>query len=219
MSEVTKQEAVRCLPAGKSDECPGGSAGHGWWSWYWLVAALCATVVVVLMAWSMIVSVPGPVTGGVLTLGEPAASVENGDLPDDLSVTPFDTGYPAIANLDGELLEAVREAARDARGEGIALRVTSGWRSEEYQRYLRDEAVARYGSPEEARRFVSAPEESRHVPGKAIDIGPTDAAYWLVRHGPAYGLCQVYANEIWHFELLTEPGGDCPDLLPDAAAR
>lgn len=51
----------------------------------------------------------------------------------------------------------------------------------------------------------------------AVDLGPTDADDWIGRHGAEYGLCQAYANEMRHFESLTEPGGECPPPLPDAA--
>ncbi|WP_117198599.1 M15 family metallopeptidase [Nocardiopsis sp. TNDT3] len=210
MSAVTKRETLEGLPAGNPAGSPGGGPpGRGWRPRYRLAAALCAAVAVVLAAWSVNMLVPDR--------EEAVFTAEDGALPDDLSVTPFDTQYPSIARLDGALLEAVREAARDALEEGIVLHVTSGWRSGEYQRHLLDQAVLDHGSREEAGRLVSTPEESRHVTGEAIDIGPTDAADWLVRRGSAYGLCQVYANEMWHFELLTEPGGDCPDLLSDAA--
>ncbi len=141
---------------------------------------------------------------------------EDGSIPDHTSISPDDSEHPAIARLDPELLAAVREAARDARAAGVELRVTSGWRSKAYQQRLLDEAVARYGSLEEARRLVSTPEKSAHVTGKAIDIGPTDAADWLIRNGSDYGLCQTYANEMWHFELATAPGGECPVPLSDA---
>ncbi|MFC7759444.1 hypothetical protein ACFQY4_16625 [Catellatospora bangladeshensis] len=46
-------------------------------------------------------------------------------------------------------------------------------------------------------------------------MGPVEADRWLQRHGGAYGLCQIYANEIWHFELRSQP---CPPMLPDASA-
>jgi zinc D-Ala-D-Ala carboxypeptidase len=98
------------------------------------------------------------------------------------------------------------------------LVVTSGWRSRKYQQQLLDRAITRYGSYQEARRWVSTPDESHHVTGHAIDIGPTDAADWLSRHGASYGLCQVYVNEIWHYELLTTPRGECPSLRPDGAS-
>jgi zinc D-Ala-D-Ala carboxypeptidase len=95
--------------------------------------------------------------------------------------------------------------------------VTSGWRSKAYQQRLLERAVARYGSLDVARRLVSTPEKSAHVSGKAIDIGPTNAADWVIQHGAGYGLCRAYANEMWHFELLTSPGGDCPAPRTDAA--
>ena len=132
---------------------------------------------------------------------------------------PFDADDPAIGNLDPELLVALQAAGRDARADGVALEVTSGWRTREHQQRLYDEAVADYGSEEEARRFVATPDTSAHVTGDAVDIGPTDGALWLGEHGSGYGLCQVFANEIWHFELATEAGGSCPEMLPDGSSR
>jgi hypothetical protein len=126
---------------------------------------------------------------------------------------------PAIAKLDPDLRAAISEAARDARKDGVRMRVTSGWRSRAHQERLLDEAVARYGSLEEALRYVATPDASAHVTGDAVDIGPTDADVWLGRYGAEYGLCQVFANEIWHFELATTPGGDCPEMLPDGSSR
>jgi hypothetical protein len=144
-----------------------------------------------------------------------------GSLPvtDDGRSDPFDTSRPAIARLDPGLLAAVRAAATDARTDGVPMVVTSGWRSREHQQRLYDEAVATYGSEEEARRYVATPDSSAHVTGDAVDIGPTDAAHWLGRHGSDYGLCQVFANEIWHFELATTPGGECPEMYADGSAR
>ncbi|GAA2364596.1 D-alanyl-D-alanine carboxypeptidase [Catellatospora methionotrophica] len=135
----------------------------------------------------------------------------------DRPVSPFDDGRPALDRLDPALLAAVRQAARDARRDGVELQVNSGWRSPRHQQHLLDEAVAEHGS-DEARRQVLPPDRSSHVTGRAVDIGPVEADRWLQRHGPAYGLCQVYANEIWHFELRTAPGGSCPPRLPDASA-
>jgi zinc D-Ala-D-Ala carboxypeptidase len=133
------------------------------------------------------------------------------------SIPVSDTENVALRKLDPELLSAVQDAATDARADGIELRVTSGWRSREYQQQLLDEAVDKYGSAEVARQYVATPDTSAHVTGDAVDIGPTDAADWVVRHGDDYGLCQVYSNEMWHFELLTSPGGDCPPLRSNAA--
>jgi D-alanyl-D-alanine carboxypeptidase len=133
--------------------------------------------------------------------------------------TRFDTDRPTIGHLDPDLLDAVRTAAREAQDDGVRLVITSGWRSRAHQQRLFDEAVRKYGSEEEARRYVSTVDSSAHVTGDAVDIGPTDADDWLSRHGGDYGLCQIFANEIWHFELATTAGGRCPDMLPDSTYR
>jgi hypothetical protein len=72
------------------------------------------------------------------------------------------------------------------------------------------------GKPRRLVDVVERPQDP-HVTGKAVDVGPTDAAYWLAQHGARYGLCQIYANEIWHFERVIEPGETCPEQLPDAS--
>ncbi|MBO9534053.1 MAG: D-alanyl-D-alanine carboxypeptidase family protein [Solirubrobacteraceae bacterium] len=123
----------------------------------------------------------------------------DGALPDDASV--FDQSLPGVANLDAELLGAVRRAAQAAAADGEHLVVDSGWRSRDYQAHLLTEAVATYGSADEAARWVAAPDRSEHVRGHAIDLGPKSAAAWLGEHGAAYGLCRTYDNEPWHFEL------------------
>ena len=133
--------------------------------------------------------------------------------------TPPQDDRPTVDNLDPDLLAAVRAATRDAQEDGVRLEITSGWRSREHQQRLFDEAVRTYGSEEEARRYVSTPDVSAHVTGDAVDIGPTEADDWLNRHGADYGLCQTFANEIWHFELTTTPGGECPAMLPDSSYR
>lgn len=132
---------------------------------------------------------------------------------------PLDVSQPTIGRLDPDLLDALQAAAADALDDGVRLEVTSGWRSEEHQQRLFDDAVATYGSEEEARRYVATPDTSAHVTGDAVDVGPTDADDWLGRHGADYGLCQVFANEIWHFELATTPGGSCPEMLADGSSR
>ena len=137
----------------------------------------------------------------------------------DQAGAPFDTSRPTIGNLDPDLLHALQAAGRDARDDGVGMLVTSGWRSRAHQQRLFTEAVSKYGSEEEALRYVSTPDTSAHVTGHAVDIGPTDADYWLIQHGADYGLCQIFANEIWHFELATTPGGECPEMYADSSAR
>ena len=141
----------------------------------------------------------------------------DGLLPSGASV--FDDETPAVANLDPRLLKALRRAATDAAGDGVEFLVTSGWRSPDYQEQLFLEAVSEYGSEEEAARWVATPTTSAHVSGDAVDIGPVDAMAWLSQHGARYGLCQIYRNEPWHYELRPEATSRrCPRMHPDTAS-
>ena len=65
---------------------------------------------------------------------------------------------------------------------------------------------------------MATPDKSAHVSGAAIDIGPPNAAAWLSEHGAEYGLCQIYGNEPWHYELRPEAGDvGCPAVYADPA--
>lgn len=141
---------------------------------------------------------------------------DDGLIADGAVVTLADAPVPAIARLDAPLRDAMRRAETDAAAEGIRFQVTSGWRSAAYQQWLLDAAVEQYRSEAVARQYVATPERSSHVTGRAVDIGPLEAQLWLIEHGSAYGICQTYANERWHFELATEPGGVCPPMKADA---
>jgi D-alanyl-D-alanine carboxypeptidase len=121
-----------------------------------------------------------------------------------------------VANLDPVLLKALRQAAMTAADDGVEFYVTSGWRSPEYQDQLLREAVSKYGSENEAARWVATAQTSPHVSGDAVDIGPSAAAAWLSDHGAEYGLCQIYKNEPWHYELRSEaPDDGCPRMYAD----
>jgi D-alanyl-D-alanine carboxypeptidase len=121
-----------------------------------------------------------------------------------------------VAHLDPALLGALRRAATDASAGGVGFVVDSGWRSRAYQEQLRREAVAKYGSEAEAARWVATATTSAHVSGDAVDLGPAAAAAWLSAHGARYGLCQIYRNEPWHYELRPEAGDHgCPAMYAD----
>jgi D-alanyl-D-alanine carboxypeptidase len=138
----------------------------------------------------------------------------DGAVPD--GTTVFDDEIPGVAKLDSALLGALRRAAMDAADEGVKFYVESGWRSTKYQEQLLREAVSTYGSEKEAARWVATPNTSPHVSGDAVDIGPIDATAWLSEHGAEYGLCQIYRNEPWHYEL--RPGAidrGCPRMYAD----
>jgi D-alanyl-D-alanine carboxypeptidase len=131
-------------------------------------------------------------------------------------VKVFDDETPAVANLDPELLGALRQAATDAAEDGVEIFVNGGWRSPEYQKQLLRQAVTKYGSEEEAARWVATHDTSAHVSGNAVDIGHSDATAWVSKHGAEYGLCQIYRNEPWHYELRPEAiDHGCPPMYAD----
>ncbi|MEU7144422.1 M15 family metallopeptidase [Nocardia sp. NPDC046473] len=121
--------------------------------------------------------------------------------------------------LQPGLAVAYSLAESEAHAQGVPLSITSGYRTPAEQQQLWDNGVATYGSPEVARRWVLPPEESTHVSGRAVDVGPQAGAQWLEANGTRWGLCRMYDNEWWHFELATTPGGVCPPIRPDASSR
>ncbi len=154
---------------------------------------------------------PSTATG---TWADGVVDEHDGVLPD--GVTVDDDRYPGLANLDPDLLEALRSAATDAAGDGVTFFVHSAWRSPEYQEQLFRDAVAEHGSEEEAARWAALPERSLHVTGDAVDIGGDRAREWLSDHGSGHGLCRIYDNEPWHFELRPEAVDDgCPPRYAD----
>jgi hypothetical protein len=148
--------------------------------------------------------------------GEPgvALGAADGVLPG--GTTGFEEGLPGVAKLEPALLDALRRASTDAQHDGIQIYVDSGWRSRKYQEQLFSQAVPEYGSEAEAARWVAVPGTSTHESGNAVDVGPSDADAWLSKHGAAYGLCQIYRNEPWHYELRGEAiDRGCPRMYAD----
>jgi zinc D-Ala-D-Ala carboxypeptidase len=174
-----------------------------------IIAAILATI----GFQSLASSAASPLDG--LRSEHPAAPGEaDGAVLD--GVTVFQADVPAVANLDPDLLEALRKAATDAADDGVEFYVKSGWRSPEYQNQLLREAVSEYGSEEEAARWVATADTSAHVSGDAVDLGSFDATAWLSEHGADYGLCQIYSNESWHYELRPEAiDRGCPPMYAD----
>ncbi|MGW6012391.1 M15 family metallopeptidase [Streptomyces sp. NPDC055210] len=145
-----------------------------------------------------------------LSSDSPLSSAD-GVVPD--GVTVFEDTLDAVTKLDRELLDALRRAATAAAADGVEFYVNSGWRSPRYQNRLLREAVAAHGSADEAARWVATAATSPHVSGDAVDIGHSDAAKWLSAHGADHGLCQIYRNEPWHFELRPHAiGRRCPPM-------
>ena len=182
----------------------------------WRTAVVLAAVLAAGPAWDAV--------GGHLpwATAQPAAPTTGATPPADGAPVALEPGDPApqeptgtgdTEHLRPAMRRALRRAQAAAAADGIDLRVTSGWRSRAKQEQLFEEAVAKYGSRAKAHRWVLLPDESEHVQGGAIDVGPRPAAAWLEQHGVRYGLCRRYANEPWHFELLAPHKGQaCPAM-------
>lgn len=92
------------------------------------------------------------------------------------------------------------------------LRVSSGYRSPERQSQLYDAALAKYGSPEAARKWVAPPGRSNHNHGYAADLKylSPDAMKWARANAGQFGLAFPLGNENWHIELAGVRGGNAP---------
>lgn len=154
-----------------------------------------------------------------LTLNQKRDSISldesDGILPE--GATIFDDQYPGISNLNDDLLQALQQAAEDAQSMGIVFYVASGWRTPAYQEQLLREEIESYGSIEEAARWAAPADKSVHLLGKAADMAG-ESKTWLSESGSRYGICQVYENEPWHFELRPNaPTEGCPAMYSSAA--
>jgi len=97
-------------------------------------------------------------------------------------------------------------APPDIRGQ---LQIKSGYRSPEVQAKLYADALAKYGSPEAARKWVAPPGKSQHGHGNAGDLGYLSPAAreWAHQNAAQYGLAFPLSNEDWHIELASARGG------------
>jgi len=89
-----------------------------------------------------------------------------------------------------------------------ATTIVSAYRSTETQKILWEEALRKYGSEAEARKWVAPPGSSRHNTGIAADLSNvTEAARTAA---PNFGLIYRLGNEPWHIEGadITTPVGE-----------
>ena len=127
-----------------------------------------------------------------------------------------------VSDLNIHVKNRFLAAQSEARREGVTLVITSGFRTAARQDYLYKRAIARYGSAEEASKWVLPPDKSHHPDGIALDVnypGDPEDTKWLELNGYKYGLCRVYKNEWWHFEPLVAPGETCPPLVANALTK
>ena len=88
--------------------------------------------------------------------------------------------------------------AAAARGDGIALLITSAFRSNAEQAEL----FAQHPDP----KWVAPPGESLHRLGTELDLGPPAAYGWLARNAEHFHFAQRYAWEPWHYGYTLNAG-------------
>lgn len=123
------------------------------------------------------------------------------------------------STVDKQVMNRFKAAKAAAKKDGVTIYIVSGFRTLSRQQTLFNQAVRKYGSMDEASKWVAPPFVSHHPWGIAIDVNYPDepvGAGWLEIHGSKFGLCRVFDNEWWHFEPVIAPGWKCPPLVPDA---
>ena len=113
------------------------------------------------------------------------------------------------SDFNTALMQMFSDAPEEVRA---ALRVSSGYRSNDRQAQLWDEALKKYGSPEAARKWVAPPGNSQHNHGNAADLKYMSPAAkeWVRQNAGRYGLAFPLNNEDWHIELASARGGPAP---------
>lgn len=109
---------------------------------------------------------------------------------------------PDFAGRLGQFLAAAEQA-------GAPIKIMSGYRSPERQAQLYQAALAKYGSPEAARKWVAPPGRSNHGRGIAVDLqySSGQAQGWAHQNAAKYGLYFRMSHEPWHIE----PQGSASD--------
>lgn len=155
-------------------------------------------------------------TSPVLALGE-CDSAPAGGSGGSASLGSSGVSGDAISGLDSDFRSRLSQMMADANAQmGGNMSIYSGYRSPERQAELYAEALEKYGSEAEARRWVAPPGRSNHGRGLAVDMawnGKTihygsAISDWLSSNLAKYGLTRPLSNEGWHIEPIGARGGD-----------
>ncbi|MDX0438925.1 phage tail protein [Sinorhizobium medicae] len=114
-----------------------------------------------------------------------------------------DKPLSSVTELDPEFQSRLAEFLAAAQEQAGNIVITSGARSIERQAQLWQQALEKYGSEAEARKWVAPPGRSQHNHGRAADLQfESDAVRdWAHAHAESYGLVFRLQNESWHIEL------------------
>ncbi|MCB4771811.1 D-alanyl-D-alanine carboxypeptidase family protein [Ancylobacter sp. Lp-2] len=115
-----------------------------------------------------------------------------------------------MAGLDKGFQTNLQSFIDSANTMGFNIGVTSGFRTVERQQQLWNEALKKYGSVAEARKWVAPPGSSNHNKGQAADLsfGSDAARQWAHDNAKSFGLNFPLSNENWHIEPAGARGGE-----------
>ena len=120
----------------------------------------------------------------------PALEAEGGGYSGPLAYRQGKPMRPDVAAAF-DRLEAV------ARADGVALIITSAYRSDAEQAQL----YARHPDP----KWVAPPGRSLHRYATELDLGPPAAYGWLARNASRFHFVQRYSWEAWHYGYTLNP--------------
>lgn len=122
------------------------------------------------------------------------------------------------SSFEGKLEKMLADLPKELAGK---ITINSGYRSNERQTQLWQEALQKYGSVAEARKWVAPPGNSQHNKGNAADLGyGSDAArQWAHDNASKYGLQFPLGNENWHIEDADARGKAMADKTKELEDR
>ena len=156
--------------------------------------------------------------------------------PDGLGPAAFGSGggydgplaYRQGKPMRPDVAQAFDRMAAAARRDGVALIISSGFRSDAEQAVL----FARHPDP----KWVAPAGQSLHRNGTELDLGPATAHAWLAANAGRFHFVLRYAWEPWHFGYVLNPrsaprpaarsasdgdgraAGGLPDFVPERFA-
>jgi soluble lytic murein transglycosylase-like protein len=96
-----------------------------------------------------------------------------------------------------DVARAFDRMAAAARRDGVALTISSAFRSDAEQAVL----FARHPDP----KWVAPPGQSLHRNATELDLGPSSAYPWLAANAGRFHFLMRYAWEPWHYGYLLNP--------------
>jgi D-alanyl-D-alanine dipeptidase len=105
--------------------------------------------------------------------------------------------YRTGEGMRPDVAAAFDRMAAAAQGDGIALLVVSGFRSDAEQAAL----FAAHPDP----KWVAPPGHSLHRCATELDLGPETAYAWLAANATRFGFLQRYSWEAWHYGFDAGP--------------